>query len=394
MQSLRVLIFSATFGAGHVRAAEAVQEALLTRTPQTEIIHLDFGEFISKTINKVVKNTYIDLIKYTPKLWGKFYYRTAKISSDSVVQRFINKLGRREFLNYILKLHPDVIICTYPTVAGILAELRLKKTLPVPVMTIVTDYTVHGQWIHQGVDVYIVGCQEARDHLVKHGIQPEKIKVTGIPVSPKFERPLDRGKILAKLGLKEGVATVLVMGGAYGVLGGVKQVLKFLGESRYPVQSIVVCGRDERLYKSLDQVVAEAGNLIVRFGFVTNVEELMTAADLIITKAGGLTVSESLTKGLPLIIYKPIPGQEAANAHFLMRIGAGKLAYTEEELETILADLLQNPKKLGLMRKAASAAIPRRAAERAVTEIEELLNPLISPNNFDKMGQVNLPLNR
>ncbi|MHB1406193.1 MAG: MGDG synthase family glycosyltransferase [Desulfitobacteriaceae bacterium] len=392
MQSLRVLIFSATFGAGHVRAAEAVSEALLARAPQTEVIHLDFGEFLSKTINKVIKSTYIELIKYTPKLWGKFYYRTTKISPDSVLQRFLNKLGRREFLRYIHNLRPDVIICTYPTVAGVLAELRLKKVLAIPVVTIVTDYTVHGQWIHPGVDLYIAGCQEVRDNLIRRGIEPGRIQVTGIPVSPKFEGQPDRGKILNRLGLAAGVPTVLVMGGAYGVLGGVKQVVKYLGDSEEPVQSIVVCGRDEKLFKSLDQIIEEARNPIVRFGFVTNVEELMTAADLIITKAGGLTVSESLTKGLPLIIYKPIPGQEEANAHFLTRIGAGKLAYTEGELEETLSGLLQDPEKLSKMRKAATSALPGRAAERAVDHILELQDPLISNDKFGRMGNVNLPI--
>lgn len=366
MKQLRVLIFSATFGAGHVRAAEAIIEVIRAKQPAAEIIHLDFGEFLSKTINKVIKNTYIELIKHTPKLWGKLYYRTAKIPSHSVFQRFINGLGRREFLQYIHSLQPDLIICTYPTVAGVLARLRQKKVLDVPLVTVVTDYAVHGHWIHPGVDLYIAGCPDVYEGLVAKGIDPRRIQVTGIPVSPKFEIEFNREEILENLGLSPNRPTFLIMGGAYGVLGGAKWVCRFLADSEVPVQSIVVCGQDEKLFKSLDQVVEEARNPVVRFGYVTNVEELMTAADIIITKAGGLTVSEALTKRLPIVVFKPIPGQEAENAVYLERIGAGRTANTDEELEKVLANLLHHPKELEQMRQAAAKALPGQAAERAV----------------------------
>jgi len=142
VEQLSVLIFSATFGAGHVRAAEGIIEALRAKEPDVEITHLDFGAFLSKTFNSVIKNTYIELIKHTPKLWGKFYYRTSKIPPGSVFQRFLNGLGRREFVKLIQKLQPDLVICTYPTVAGVLAQQRLKGVLNIPLVTVVTDYAV------------------------------------------------------------------------------------------------------------------------------------------------------------------------------------------------------------------------------------------------------------
>ena len=376
MNHLRILVFSATFGAGHVRAAQALIEAWREEDPAVEIHHVDFGAFLSKTFNTVIKSTYIELIKHTPKLWGKFYYRTARIQPDSVFQRFLNGLGRREFIKYIDSLNPDLIICTYPTIAGILAGLRERQILSVPVVTVVTDYAVHSQWIHPGVDLYIVGCDNVYRGLVRRGIDPDRIKVTGIPVSPRFEKPLDRGKIAARLGLVPSRLTFLVMGGAYGVLGGAKWLCKILAEADFPLQAIVVCGQDEKLYKSLDSIVAEARNPIVRFGFVNNVEELMAASDVIITKAGGLTVSEALTRRLPLVIYRPIPGQEEENAVFLQEIGAGRVATTEEELELILNRILTDPGELDRMRAAAAAALPGHAAERAVAHILQLVSNL------------------
>ncbi len=383
MEQLSVLIFSATFGAGHVRAAEAIIEALRAKDPNVKITHLDFGAFLSKTFNSVIKNTYIELIKHTPKLWGRFYYRTSKIPPDSVFQRFLNGLGRREFVKLIQALQPDLVICTYPTVAGVLAQQRLKGVLNVPLVTVVTDYAVHSQWIHPGVDLYIVGCEEVSKGLVARGIDSRTIRVTGIPVSPKFDLEYDRSEILRQLNLEPDLPTVLVMGGAYGVLGGARTVCKILADATYSVQSIIVCGQDEKLYKSLDSIIEEGINPVTRFGFVRNVEELMSVSDIIITKSGGLTVSEALTKRVPMVIFRPIPGQEEENAIYLDGIGAGRVAKDEEGLEKVIFDLLKNPRDLERMRRAATKAVPGRTAEQAVESMFELLE---NRQNTQKIG--------
>lgn len=374
MGELRVLVFSATFGAGHLRAAEALIEGIRQKSPSAEITHLDFGAFISKTFNAIVKNTYIELIKHTPKLYGMFYYRTSKIRPDSLIQRFINILGRKEFLDYVKELNPDVIICTYPVIAGVLGELRFKGVIHAPVVSVVTDYGVHSQYIQRGVDLYIAGCQDVYEDLTAGGIAPERVKITGIPVDPKFEQVLDRAEVTKKLKLKPIRPTILVMGGAYGVLGGSKQICKFLLDSEVDLQVLVVCGQDEKLYRSLEGL--EGRNPMKCYGYINNVEELMSVSDLIITKAGGLTVSESLTKKLPMVIYRPIPGQEEENAHFLERIGAAKLAKTEEELEEMIKHLLSHPEEIERMRHAAAKALPGHAAEKAVEEIFILLSPM------------------
>ena len=373
MKQLKVLIFSASFGAGHVRAAEAIIEVLRIREPNVEITHMDFGAFLNKTFNSVIKSTYIELIKHTPKLWGEFYYRTSRIHPGSLFQRFLNGLGKHEFEQLIQDIQPDLVICTYPTVAGVLAQQRLKGILNVPLVTIVTDYAVHSQWIHQGVDLYIVGSKSVYDGLIGRGIDPNSIRITGIPVSPKFELKLDRREMLEKLGLNPNLPTILVMGGAYGVLDGAKRICKILVETANPVQTLIVCGQDEKLYKALDPLIEEGKNAIVRFGFVKNIEDLMSAADMIITKAGGLTVSEAMTKRVPLVIFRPIPGQEEENTTYLEGSGAGRVAKNEEELEKIIINLFENPKDLEKMRWAAAKTVPIWAAARAVDEILKLL---------------------
>lgn len=373
MKPLKVLVFSATFGNGHLRAAEAVIEGILIKHPSAKIIHLDFGDFLNQPINTLIKNIYSEIIKYIPKLWGKFYYKTAKVQPRSKSQHFLNQLGRSNFLKYIHVFKPDFIVCTYPTVSSILAQLRLDQLLYVPVITVITDYTVHSHWVHQGVDGYIVACSEVKESLESWGIKAQRIHVSGIPVSPKFEGEMDRGHIITKLGLKPDVPIFLVMGGSYGVLKSAKRICKKLADSPVPVQAIIVCGKNKKLYLSLEEVIEQGRNSMIRFEFVDNVEELMSVSDLIITKAGGLTVSEALTKHLPLVIYKPIPGQEEENAHFVQRIGAGCLASNEVELEQLLNRFLRHPEEIEKMRRKAAVALPGHSTERAVENILQLV---------------------
>jgi processive 1,2-diacylglycerol beta-glucosyltransferase len=377
LKQLRVLVFSAAFGNGHLRAAEAVIEEILIKHPSAKINHLDFGDFLNQRINSIIKYGYSEIIKYIPKLWGKIYYKTSKVKLKSKGQHFLSKMGRSKFLKYVHEFKPDFILCTYPTVSSILAQLRCEQLLQVPVFTIITDYSVHYHWIHQGVDGYIVACDEVKESLIAWGIKAERIFMTGIPVSLKFEEETDQAQIFAKLGLKSDLPTFLVMGGSYGVLKRAKRICKKLADSPVPVQAIIVCGKNKKLYLSLEEVITQGRNPMLRFEFVDNVEELMSISDLIITKAGGLTVSEALTKHLPLVIYKPIPGQEDENASFVQRIGAGCIAENEQELEQLLNRFLRYPEDIEKMRKKAAVALPGHSTERAVEGIFQLVKVVL-----------------
>ena len=382
LKQLRILVFSAGFGHGHFRAAEAVIEGLHMKEPYAEIMHLDFGDLLSKRFNTMAKNVYIEMIKHTPKLWGKLYYKTAKLHPESMIQRFLKQLGRSDFLKYIQAFAPDLIVCTHPTVSSILAQLKLEQILQVPVTTVITDYTVHSHWFHPGVDCYMVACEEVKVSLVSWGIKESCILVTGIPVSPKFEVDMDREVIVAKLGLNPKIPTFLVMG-SYGDSKSAKRICKKLADSPIPVQSIIVCGKNNKLYHSLGAVIEQSLNPMVRLGYVHNVEELMSVSHLILTKAGGLTVSEALTKHLPLVIFKPIPGQEEENAHFVQRIGAGYVAGTEEEVVSLLSHFLSNPQEVEKMREKAAIALPGHSTERVV---EKMLKLTMKSTKEQKVG--------
>ncbi|WP_042331305.1 UDP-N-acetylglucosamine--LPS N-acetylglucosamine transferase [Desulfosporosinus orientis] len=373
MKQLRILVFSAGFGNGHYKAAEAVIAAIKAKEPSAEITHLDFGDFLSKRFNAMAKNLYIEMIKHTPKLWGKFYDTTAKFHPDSRIQRFLKQLGRKEFLKFIQDLSPDMIVCTYPTVSSILAQLRSEQILQVPLVTVITDYTAHSHWIHPGVDRYMVACKEVKEILLSWGIREQSILVTGIPVNPKFELKTERVNLINKLGLNPDIPIFLLMGGDYGGVKTTKRICTKLSNSEVPIQSIVVCGKNSKLYKSLADVSGQSPNPMIRLGYVHNLEELMTVSNLIITKAGGLTVTEALKKQLPLLIYKAIPGQEEANAEFILRSGAGQTANSEKELMDFINYYLNNPRVIERMRVRAAVAVPSQSAEKTVNEMFELL---------------------
>ena len=392
MQQTKVLVFSAAFGNGHLRAAQAVMEAMRLKHPEVLIRHLDFGEFLNERLNRVLKKVYIKVVDRAPKLWEKFYYTTDRVELNPEGRNYLTKLGRSKFLSYIREFQPDCIVCTHPTVSSILAQLRLEGLLPVPVLTIVTDYAAHSHWVHRGVDRYIAACPEVKTELAAWGIEAERILETGIPVSPRFEENKSREDLLAELGLAPDVTVFLLMGGTFGSLRSAQRICQSLADSSLAVQIIVVCGKNEKLYLSLAGVAARSRNRMRRFKFVDNVDELMTVSDLIITKAGGLTVSEALTKHLPLVVYRPIPGQEEENARYIERLGAGCLAKDEEELGRLLAHFLQQPAEIARMRKKAALALPGRSAERAVEEILSLISSQSPPGLGPETG-VGLILN-
>ncbi|WP_088188698.1 glycosyltransferase [Desulfosporosinus sp. FKA] len=383
MKELRVLVFSASFGNGHLRAAEAVIEGIKLKVPSAEIIHLDFGAFLNIRVNSIIKDFYSGLLRRAPKLWGRFYYKTGKKQPQSMSQRLLNQIGRSNFLNYIQQVKPDLIVCTYPTVSSILAQLRVKQILLVPVATVITDYTAHSHWVHPGVDCYIVACAKVKDLLMSWGIQAQNIHVTGIPVSPKFEFKADRLSICKTLGLMPDLPTVLFMGSSYGVCESTKRICQKLADSQDPVQCLVVCGHNDKLYNSLDEVIAQARNPLLRYKFVDNVEELMSVSDLIITKAGGLTVSEALTKHLPLVIFRPIPGQEEENAQYIKEVGVGCIAESEEELDQRLCYFLEHPEEIERMRTQAAMVSEGHSAERAV---EEMLQLVLTSSRRQRIG--------
>jgi processive 1,2-diacylglycerol beta-glucosyltransferase len=360
----RILVLSATYGGGHQRVAEALQSAWAERSPAIRVEIVDFFEtFVNPTLNRMVRSLYCTSVRHAPTMWGAFYYATGNIRPDSSTQRLINRLGKRRLVAYLRSTPFDLLVHVHPTPAGVVSDLKAEGEVRHPSAVVLTDYAIHSQWIHPHVDLYCVPSEAVREGLVDRGIPPDRVLVTGIPVRLEFTLPLDRREVAPRLGLDPHRTTILVMAGAYAMLGGILDVHRVILSLPHRVQAVFLCGQDAGLVERLRRRSRRRPEVRVE-GYVTNVAEWMTCADLLVTKAGGATVSEALVKALPMVIYRPIPGQEEWNTRMLTAAGAARIARNPGELARVLDGLLRDPGELDRMRDAAQrAARPNAARE-------------------------------
>lgn len=367
-----ILILWAYYGEGHRQASLALAKALGEAQPELVVETLDYMEAISPLFSRVTRLSYLETIKVAPFLYGYYYRATGQIATDSFLQQRINRIGCGRIFQILQKLAPRVVVSTYPTSSGAISELKRAGLLDLPLVTVITDHAVHSQWMAPETDLYLVGSQRVRRGLIRRGVPPEKIAVTGIPIDPKFNQRLDQVAMREKYGLRLDWPVILVMSGAYGVLGGVPEICRLLASFDQPVQVLVVAGRDLRLRSKVESIAARASVPMSVFGYVEEVEELMAAADFLITKAGGLTTSEALAMSLPMIIYRPIPGQEEENTRFLVHAGAAVRARNINELAQHLRRLLADGKAREEMKERAKAAARPEAAREAARIVLDL----------------------
>ncbi|MGD0154194.1 MAG: glycosyltransferase [Thermacetogeniaceae bacterium] len=333
---LDVLIFSASYGGGHLQASLALAKALGSCQDKLQIEIVDFMELISPAINKVTRFTYTKSIRNTPILYGYFYRVTDNLKLDTLMEKQLTNLGLQKILDFLADRSPQMVVATYPTVAGIISYIKRMGQLDTPLVTVITDNTAHCQWVHPETDLYLVASEQVRQGLLCQGVPDSKIAVTGIPIDPKFAQVPPRETLLAKFGLSPDSPVILVMTGAEGMLRGIPALCQVLDEFPLPLQVLVVTGKDKGLYQHLREQAGKSSKPLKVYQFVDNVEEFMAVSNLLITKAGGLTISEALALGLPMLIYHPIPGQEMENTQYLVSAGAALPIYDLKELKVKL----------------------------------------------------------
>lgn len=347
-----VLFLSATLGAGHHSAAVAVRDAMASLAPNVKTDELDFFDLISPAMNNAIRRSYILSVRHAPSLYEAFYRSSGYIRPDSAFQRWLNSLGRREIAALLKRRSPRMVVNTFPTPLGAISSLRAMRRTQVPQVAVVTDYSVHSQWLHPEVDRYYVGSEELKGAMVQRGIPEERIEVTGIPVRPAFREPVDTDEVRRRFGIGEG-PVVLLMAGAYGMIGGFDAVVGELVRSGPAATYVAIAGHDIQLRNRLREVARTAHHPLVPIGYTDEVAQLMAVADILVSKAGGLTVSESMARGLPMAIFRPIPGQEMSNLRLVLARGAGFHARTLAELSSGLRHFLEDEEVSEPMREAA-----------------------------------------
>ena len=353
----KIIIFHISQLGGHKKAAENIKEALEYKAPSLNIFSLNIFDYISPLLEKKVNFLYGLTIKYLPQLWGKFYDRKIVIKTLTPLQKIINRYALSKIRKLINKVNPSLILATQAFPCGIIADFKRIFNSDIPLIGVVTDYYPHRFWLYPEVDFYTVASWEAKEILIKEGIEEEKVKIAGIPISIKFLSPFSRKEIAQEFGFDLNLPTVLIMGGGLGI-GQLDKIVKIIDESFKNLQIIVVCGKNRKLYKWFKRNFSFFQNKVFYFGYIDFVHKLMDFSDIIITKAGGLTVSEALAKGLATILVNPIPGQEERNAHFLLKKGAILKAEDLKEISIFLKSLLKDKNKLfSLKEKAKNLSI-------------------------------------
>lgn len=351
----RVLILSVTAGAGHLRAAQAVEAAFLERHPEVDLHCEDALDYTNAAFRNGYSQGYERLVKELPSVWGHIYERLeakpARSRLKSAMALF-DRLNAARLTRMVAKLNPDCIVCTHFVPVEVLAQRRRKGKLRAPLYVVLTDYDVHTMWIQEGVDGYFVATEEMAYALRARGTDAH-ITVTGIPVLPAFARTYpSRPDMRRQLGLDPSRPAVLVSAGGFGMMRADEAAVVLAG--RLPqVQLLVVAGRNEALRERLERVASKAPGHIIPFGFVDNMHELMAASDLAVAKSGGLTTSECLALGLPMVVFNPIPGQEERNALYLLENGAGLWAHTAANMLYKAETLLADPERLARMQANA-----------------------------------------
>jgi processive 1,2-diacylglycerol beta-glucosyltransferase len=351
---LHIVILSCNYGGGHHRVAEVLRHELRQRSPGCHVEIYDYIETcIGHWFNVTFTALYFGSVRWVPCLYRWFYQATSAISPHSPVQRFINSLGRRRFAAILQAQRPDIVVCTYCLPAGGVSELKRDGRTDVPCVTVVTDHAVHSQWIHPGIDLYLVSSDQVRDGMVAHGLLPDRVLSSGIPVAPAFGTPLQPQPLRRRYGLDPTLPTILVMVGAHNLMRGALKVYRDMVELPRSAQLLFVCGKDERLRQVIEQLAQRASMPVRVYGYVSEIPTLMAMSDLMISKAGGVTTSEALAAELPMVLINPIPGQEEENATFLQAVGAAIVAPRPAALPSLIADLLDHPERLARLREGA-----------------------------------------
>lgn len=365
---MRVLIFTASTGGGHKRAAAALQGSIQRLSPESQVLVADGIALSGKLYNRFVCESYTILAKKAPDFYGQIYEHADKESPLNTISNTVNKSRRHKILPIIQEFKPDVIVSCHAFTSTMLGNLKLKGEMDVPVISLITDFEPHRTYLSAGVDHYIVSSEEMVHLFVgKYNLPSENVHPFGIPVFEKFIQKTDKTEIRKKLNLDPKKPVILFMAGSFGV----SEVLKNyedIAKKCPECQFVVITGNNSKLFHRFESVVDERTLLLM---FVNNVEDYMHSADLIITKPGGLTVSESLQCGLPMAIYSAFPGQEAGNANYLVRSGAAVLL--DKNPGDTVSNLLNDKNLLTEMSQNCQKICPRNSSEKIISLMEKIV---------------------
>ncbi len=348
----KIFVIHASAGGGHRKAATSLIKAFEELGFRHDITLIDSLDYTNNSFKKSYQKTYLLAIQKLQNLWGFFYYLLDNAVFYkffvSFARRIVNQLNTKPLRDLIIKEKPDLILCTHFLAPEVIGNMKNKGLIDTKLVTVITDFKPHTFWVHSGIDYYIVADQYTKDELVKRGVSGDKILVYGIPIEKAFSIDYDKNELRQKFGMKD-IFTVLIGSGGWGV-GPIEKLVDILGQMDEELQVMVVCGENDILCNNISRYASDFKNFVKVFGYVNNMYELMSIADVIVTKSGGLTTSESLAKDLPMIIIAPIPGQETRNCDFILNSKAGFKINNPEDVRDRIKELINSKELLNKLK--------------------------------------------
>jgi processive 1,2-diacylglycerol beta-glucosyltransferase len=372
----KILLLSVSAGAGHVRAAEALHRCAQAQFPEVETLHVDAMQYVTPTFRKIYTDWYIRLVNTSPLAWRMLYERSARADPAAIAQklrRLTERLQSAALLKAVRDFAPDAVICTHFLPAELLMHQIRRRRFDAPVWVQVTDFDLHRMWVMPHMRGYFAANAEIAARMHEAIAPPTQIHVTGIPIMPGFAGQADASdadQAARSFGLDPRRRIVALMGGGAGV-GGLDEVAHALLEIDADFQLVVLAGKNELALAALQTLARRYPGRLFPLGFTDQVHRLMACASFVITKPGGLTTSECLAMGQPMILSSPIPGQEERNADYLLEEGAALKAVDTSALVWRARQLLGDAHKLATMRRNAAALGRPHAARDALRLVLE-----------------------
>lgn len=371
----KVLILSASAGAGHLRAAEAVEKAFLELKAANQVRNVDTLEYTNPLFRRLYSKAYIDIVNNAPELFGWFYEHYDKPWHNERRRLAFDKLNTRPFIKLLRRYQPDIAVCTHFLPAEIISWLKEKHKIRTRQVIIVTDFDIHAFWLCRHFEHYFVALDETKAHLIALGVPSDKVTVSGIPIDPVFSKPKNKIQMRRLHKLEPELPAILVSAGGFGV-GPVEKIMQSLLKMKNAAQVIVICGNNKKLKDKVDKTLKNVpADSPVRFrsvGYTNQMDSFMAASDLILGKTGGLTTSEALASGLAFVIVDPIPGQEQRNAEHLLEEGVAIKCNNWPVLAYKIDKLLDNPQRLARMKLKAQQLAKPSAAYDIVKKLSSL----------------------
>ncbi|MFC0271692.1 diglucosyl diacylglycerol synthase [Metabacillus herbersteinensis] len=341
----KVLILTAKYGNGHIQVAKTLENQCKKLGVEKVIVCELYSES-HPVFSDITQYLYLKSYSFGKQFYRLFYYGVDKMYNKRMMNLYY-KMGNKRLHEIITTEQPDIIINTFPMI--VVPEYRRKTGTIIPTFNVLTDFCLHKIWIHENIDKYYVATNHVKEKIIRLGIHPGTVKVTGIPIRSQFEENKEKLALFKKYRLDPNKKTLLIMAGAHGVLKNVKDLCQSFISNK-GIQTVVVCGNNSLLKESLDPLASMYPNQFKVKGYVERVDELYRISSCMITKPGGITLSEATAIGIPVILFKPVPGQEKENALYFEENGAALVVNRMEDISEEVQKLLLDENRLKEMK--------------------------------------------